>query len=75
MRRHPYAFLAFGHGPRSCIGMRFALVEAKMALARIVKEFIILPSNKTQEPLKDDPQNAISYPQDGLYVRVEKRQE
>ena len=74
-KRHPYAFLAFGHGPRSCIGMRFALVEAKMALARIVKEFIILPSNKTQEPLKDDPQNAISYPQDGLYVRVEKRQE
>ena len=74
-RRHPYAFLAFGHGPRSCIGMRFALVEAKMALARIVKEFLILPSNKTQEPLKDEPQNAISYPQGGLYVRVEKRQE
>ena len=74
-KRHPYAFLAFGHGPRSCIGMRFALVEAKMALARIVKEFIILPSDKTQEPLKDDPSHVISYPQDGLYVRVEKRQE
>ena len=71
--RHPYAFLAFGHGPRSCIGMRFALVEAKMALAKIIKEFVLLPSNKTQEPLIDDPENAISYPKNGLFVRVEKR--
>ena len=73
--RHPYAFLAFGHGPRSCIGMRFALVEAKMALAKIIKEFVLLPSNKTQEPLIDDPENAISYPKNGLFVRVEKRKD
>ena len=70
---YSYAFLAFGHGPRSCIGMRFALVEAKIALARIVKEFVILPSNKTQEPLKDDPTNGISYPEHGLYIKLEKR--
>ena len=66
--------MAFGHGPRSCIGMRFALVEAKIALAKIVKEFIILPSDKTKEPLRDDPTNGISYPEKGLYVRLEKRQ-
>ena len=53
--------------------MRFALIEAKIALARILKEFIILPSNKTKEPLRDDPTNAISYPEHGLYVKLEKR--
>jgi len=31
--------MGFGQGPRGCIGMRFALLEAKIALAAIVREF------------------------------------
>jgi cytochrome P450 family 3 subfamily A len=36
---HPYAFLPFGGGPRMCIAQRFALMEAKMALALVLKKF------------------------------------
>ncbi|XP_071538828.1 cytochrome P450 3A11-like isoform X2 [Panulirus ornatus] len=32
-------YLPFGLGPRNCIGMRFALMEVKLALAKIVDEF------------------------------------
>jgi len=31
--------MGFGQGPRSCLGMRFALLEAKMGLAAVVRQF------------------------------------
>uniref|UniRef100_A0A146KMA9 Cytochrome P450 9e2 n=1 Tax=Lygus hesperus TaxID=30085 RepID=A0A146KMA9_LYGHE len=32
-------YLPFSEGPRKCIGMRFAILEVKIALAKIVSEF------------------------------------
>lgn len=39
-RQHPpYAYLPFGGGARNCMGMVFALVEAKVVLARLIQTF------------------------------------
>ena len=38
-KRHPSVHIPFGLGPRNCIGMRFALMEAKMALLTILRKF------------------------------------
>jgi len=35
----PFSYLPFSGGPRSCIGQRFAMWEAKFILASIIREF------------------------------------
>jgi len=45
--RHPLAWQPFGAGPRICIGMRFALLEAKMTVCHLLKRFKIQKCDKT----------------------------
>jgi len=41
-----FAYLPFGVGPRICIGAHFALVEATLALARIIGAFRVTLEDK-----------------------------
>jgi len=62
-KRHPCAYLPFGSGPRSCIAMRFALFEAKVALVAVLKEMTLEPTTKTpQSPVPLDGTSFITTP-------------
>lgn len=64
-------FLSFVTGPRNCIGMRFALLEAKLALANILSKFHIKMSPKTKVPLEFGPSPILVTPKE-VILRFEK---
>ena len=47
-KRPALSYIPFGYGPRSCIGMRFAMLEAKLALIQLLRRFTFTQSKDTQ---------------------------
>lgn len=47
-----YTNIPFGSGPRICIASRFALLECKVLLFKILLNFELVPTDKTLIPLK-----------------------
>ncbi|XP_050413545.2 cytochrome P450 3A29 [Patella vulgata] len=47
-----YHYMPFGLGPRICIGMRMAVLETKLGIARLLQKFKFSTCDKTMIPLK-----------------------
>ena len=72
-QRNPYTFLAFGQGPRSCIGMRFAILELKIGIVSMLKNHRLVKCSKTPMTLSKDPSAILGVALERLYVQPEKR--
>ncbi|GFS07439.1 cytochrome P450 3A29-like [Elysia marginata] len=70
--RHPAAWMPFGAGPRSCAGLRFALLQLKMTVAKVLRDFDFQPSVKQTMPLKLS-EGATIMPMDGIEISALRR--
>jgi len=66
----PSAYKPFGSGVRACIGRQFALIEAKLALAMIFRNFSLYDAEDYKLSVKE----TLTLKPDDFRIRVRRRQ-
>lgn len=68
----PFTFLPFGDGPRVCVGQRFGMMEIRVGLVTLLKQYKFTVSDKMPKELLISPYSGTLMPAEGMWLNVEK---
>ncbi|XP_013183823.2 cytochrome P450 6B6 [Amyelois transitella] len=69
--RHPCAHIPFGIGPRNCIGLRFAKVQSRICLAKLLSNYRVEVTENTV--MEFDPRRVVTSPRGGMFLKLVPR--
>lgn len=70
-KRPPCSFLAFGDGPRNCIGLRFGMMQARIGLVTLLKNFEFSTCHRTDPmPVEFSPTKFLLTPPNGVWLKI-----
>lgn len=71
-RRGPYDYIPFSVGSRNCIGQRYAIMELKITIIKLLANYRILPGDKLRDVrFKTD---LVLRPAEGIPIKIVTRQ-
>ncbi|XP_049516541.1 cytochrome P450 3A24 [Dermacentor silvarum] len=71
--RHPASYIPFGMGPRECIGKKFAMLELKMALCKLVRRYEFSLSSQSVATLEFKVPLISINPVKNIVLQVKRR--
>lgn len=71
-KRPQFTYLPFGEGPRICIGVRFGMLESKVGLALILKDFKVMLNEQTKYPIEFDMNSFVLSSKETILLDVER---